>query len=125
MQAHSSNCFQSKLDISIRCRIFVHVAFRVRVGLIVGHAVVNLLPRVEDVNLETVAKSELPPIEQVNFFGQTRNCIWSTAPVDGVTDELGWQYARSSLQTTVFGLPVLAPSRMCVDAVGNRLSTRQ
>jgi len=59
----------------------------------------------EDVNLETVAKSELPPIEQVNFFGQTRNCIWSTAPVDGVTDELGWQYATEFFADDSFWSP--------------------
>eukprot|EP00931_Biecheleriopsis_adriatica_P061040 TRINITY_DN36688_c0_g1_i1.p1 TRINITY_DN36688_c0_g1~~TRINITY_DN36688_c0_g1_i1.p1 ORF type:complete len:593 (-),score=124.57 TRINITY_DN36688_c0_g1_i1:97-1875(-) len=51
----------------------------------------DFIPR--DANVETIAASETPPVESVEFLGQRRNCSWSTHPVDGETDELGWQYS--------------------------------
>lgn len=59
----------------------------------------------EQVDPAKVSASEIPPVEKVDFLGQVRKCTWSTAPTEGETDELGWQYAADFLLTNEFWQP--------------------
>ncbi|CAK9061896.1 Acylcarnitine hydrolase [Durusdinium trenchii] len=54
---------------------------------------------------EKIAVSDIPPVESVEFLGMRRNCTWSTCPVDGETDELGWQYSTDFVMGNTGWLP--------------------
>ncbi|CAJ1444815.1 unnamed protein product [Effrenium voratum] len=58
-----------------------------------------------DANEARIAESETPPVETVEFLGQRRKCSWSTCPVDGETDELGWQYSTDFVVGNTGWLP--------------------
>lgn len=52
-----------------------------------------------------IAVSDIPPVEAVDFLGMRRKCTWSTCPVDGETDELGWQYSTDFVVGNTGWLP--------------------
>merc|ERR1712032_82966 len=62
-----------------------------------------------DADLAKLATSEIPPVERVDFLGERRKCSWSTHPVDGQTDELGWQYSTDFIVGSSRWLPYCGP----------------
>ena len=59
----------------------------------------------ETVEESKIAESDIPPVETVEFLGMRRKCTWSTCPVDGETDELGWQYSTDFVMGNTGWLP--------------------
>ncbi|CAE7466379.1 Ces2c, partial [Symbiodinium pilosum] len=62
----------------------------------------------EGVDEEKIAASDIPPVEMVEFLGERRRCAWSTCPVEGETDELGWQYSTDFVLGNTGWLPYCA-----------------
>ncbi|OLQ04326.1 Acylcarnitine hydrolase [Symbiodinium microadriaticum] len=62
----------------------------------------------EGVDEQKISASETPPVEVVEFLGERRRCTWSTFPVEGETDELGWQYSTDFVLGNTGWLPYCA-----------------